>query len=411
MKKKILLTLLMSLNIVSLFSCGNGVNSTKNTVNYRIGYDSKNLMCKIIIPKDFNYEKLVVKSYETINNENFKGECKVVQLGIDSENNNYFLKDNKYIKEVYIESEYISTFPYDIFRNSSVEHIDLSKATGLKVMGDHVFAYSSLKTIVMPENLETLYKGAFISTNVREVIFSDTLKEIGINTFFNTKDLIKVNFGNTLSKIPGSTFEHSSICTVIGDNVSYIDDYAFKNALNLDKIEFSNLNYIGKEAFLNTSLKNISLDNCVIKPDAFRGSKLESISINNCDNIEYGAFKNCSYLKEVNLNGNIYQIVSNAFRETKLENLSLPDTVTFIGSEAFKDCTSLKTIKLSSSLESISSDAFRNCTSLKEINFPSSIKRIYPGAFVNTSLTKVSLPRDVEILGTAFPKNCEITYF
>lgn len=409
--KGLLLSCILSLNTFSLISCST-TNVTKNTVNYRIGYDKTNLQCQIIIPSGFNYEELKINSIIHVKNDSFEGDCKVVRLSINQNENNYFLKGNKYIKKVCIESEYITLFNYDLFRNSSLEYIDLSKATGLKEIGDHVFAYSSLNEVKMPPNLEKLYKGVFMSTNVKEVIFSDTLKEIGINNFALTKNLDKVDFGNTLETIPASCFEKSSIKEVVAENVNTIDSYAFKNATNLESINFSNIKYVGEEAFLNTSIKEIELSNCSIKLNSFRGSKLEKLTLNgNCGSIEYGAFKDCSNLKTVEINGSLDSINSNAFASTKIESIELPDSLISIGSEAFKDCTSLKDVKLSSSLEIISSDAFRNCYSLSSIEFPSTIKWIFPGAFLNTSLKKVSLPKSVQMLENTFPSDCEINYY
>ena len=404
--KNILLSSIIVLNMFSFCSCSSP--RTINTVGYVNLYNENLKTVKIRVLPGFNYENLTIPSYVKINGDDYK----VTGLYVSSKDNEFFLKDNMYIKHVKVESEFISTFGYDVFRNTSLETLDISKATGLGQIGDHAFAYSSsLREVKMAPNVYKIYKGVFMGTNIKEINFTDTLEEIGINNFFNTPSLEKVNFGNTLKVIPGSTFEKSAIKHVYGDSINWIDSFAFKNTPRLETFNVNNAKYIGKEAFYLSNIGgNIVLNDCVIKASAFRETNIESVSITNTDNIEYKAFGDCKNLTNVSLNGTIYKISSNAFIGSKITSIDIPDTCTFIGSEAFKDCYNLESVKLPSSIESISSDAFRNCTSLTSIEIPTSIKRIYSGAFLNTKITRVTLSRNVEVMENAFPSNCVINY-
>lgn len=86
------------------------------------------------------------------------------------------------------------------------------------------------------------------------------------------------------------------------------------------------------------------------------------VTINLPNTIQYlntSAFENCSSLKNINLQDTKISSISNyAFYGcSSLENLVLPNTVTSIGRSAFSGCNSLKTIVIPSSVNTIE-DAF-----------------------------------------------------
>ena len=54
---------------------------------------------------------------------------------------------------------------------------------------------------------------------------------------------------------------------------------------------------------------------------------------------------------------------------TKLETITISETVKIIKSKSFKDCVSLKEIIIPKSVEKIEYDAFEGCTSLRKIEY------------------------------------------
>ena len=74
----------------------------------------------------------------------------------------------------------------------------------------------------------------------------------------------------------------------------------------------------------------------------------------------------------------------------------IPNSVTSIGMNAFRDCTLLTSVNIPNSVTSISGGAFYNCTSLTSINIPNSVTSIGSRAFYNcTSLTSIEIPNSV----------------
>lgn len=78
-----------------------------------------------------------------------------------------------------------------------------------------------------------------------------------------------------------------------------------------------------------------------------------------------------------------------------IEEITLPDSVTFIGIGAFAGCTSLKKVNLSDTLKNLGNGAFCDCTSLKEITIPTSLEALgyYDGkdsyALCGSSITDI----------------------
>lgn len=64
--------------------------------------------------------------------------------------------------------------------------------------------------------------------------------------------------------------------------------------------------------------------------------------------------------------------------------------VTYVGAEAFKNCTNLASVDFGSAMYAIGPDAFRNCTGLTSISLPAAFRRFYESCFQGcTNLTKV----------------------
>lgn len=176
---------------------------------------------------------------------------------------------------------------------------------------------------------------------------------------------------------------------------SKIDGYPI---VALDRYSFQNNNY----------LRDVKIPDSVtvIGCGAFRDCKnLRKIYLPKdvaagqyaADNYMYPApFAGCSQLEEVTFAEGTTVIKSAILHQTGLRSVTIPDTVTTIGTKAFGNSPDLSSVTWSSSLTEIGREAFANCTSLTELIFPDSLTVIGCGAFLNcTGVKKIYLPKDV----------------
>lgn len=89
-----------------------------------------------------------------------------------------------------------------------------------------------------------------------------------------------------------------------------------------------------------------------------------------CTITSYRDFYETEVIIPLQINGlTVTQIAANTFKQkTKINTVSIPDSVTSIGNSAFYGCTNLRTVILGENIKSIADYAFDMCTSLTGIN-------------------------------------------
>lgn len=102
----------------------------------------------------------------------------------------------------------------------------------------------------------------------------------------------------------------------------------------------------------------------------------------------------------------VTEIGNNAFRGEEdqddfgINSVVIPDSVTSIGANAFKNCYDLMSITISNGVTSIGFAAFENCYKLTDITIPDSVTNIGRAAFANCkSLTDITIPGSVTLIG------------
>ena len=102
----------------------------------------------------------------------------------------------------------------------------------------------------------------------------------------------------------------------------------------------------------------------------------------------------------------VTQIPRECFAETRLETITLPNSIESIAYEAFKNCKDLSNIILSEGLATIGENAFWGCTNLTEIHLPNSVREIGISAFYDCRITSVIIPEGVKVIEAGLFKYC-----
>lgn len=179
---------------------------------------------------------------------------------------------------------------------------------------------------------------------------------LGESAFEGCTQLKKIVLPESLTGISNYSFKDCRNLqeVVMSDNVCYIESYAFENCYELAKVKFS------------TGLERIS--GCAF----VRNKKLAQIDLSMCtrlDCIEWDAF-NESGLANMKLPEGLHRIGGNAFRSTKLTSIIMPATVNTIEWDAFAESPIMEIeIPDESMLTNVSGSAFRD-TKVKELFIP-----------------------------------------
>lgn len=214
---------------------------------------------------------------------------------------------------------------------------DLSDVTlpeGITDIGKYAFLRcESLRGIVLPESLESIQEHAFDLSGLTSIIIPENVSEIGQAAF-------ACKFLQTITVAP----RNASFCVVNG-------------------------------ALMDTKEKR----RIIAFPAASDADTF--LVASDVETIDAMAFAYTSNLKNVYLQKGTATIGREAFMQSGITNIILPDNITEIGIGAFRSCADLAKITLSQSLTDIPQDAFFNCSSVKELLIPQNVTSIGKMAF------------------------------
>ncbi len=285
---------------------------------------------------------------------------------------------------------------------------------------------TEITDLVLPQTATSIASDAFKSCkNIISVTIPENVTSIGSNAFYDCNKLVEVINLSQLGITKGST------------GYGYVAYYAFSvvDSAQESKLKTTQegyvfiesdgktylVSYIGNETDLQLPENYEGNDYEIIKYAIYDNDKITSITIpDSVTTIGTSAFSGCTNIKTATIpalaisyipKDSLQTVVitsgdsigGSAFKNcTSLENITIPDSITSIGSSAFEGCTSLESITIPDSVTSIGYWAFDGCTNIKSATIPTLAISYIP----QNSLQTVVITSGDSIGGSAF-SNCE----
>ena len=226
-------------------------------------------------------------------------------------------------------------------------------------------------TYTIPDGVAKIYNYAFAYCNaLTEVFIPDGVEEIGQYAFGSCDNLTRVT---------------------LPDSVTSIESGSFNSCENLEEITLpGNLSRLDANSFNNTAWYNSQPDGVLYLGTYAVGYKGEMPSD-----------------AEITLRDGTTGVFASVFPKT-ISSVTLPDSLTVIGSNALDSCTALTEIILPEGLVTIGPAAFRCCFGLTEIEIPQNVTFIGESAFYGcVYLEKILLPEGVTSIGDGAFNSCK----
>ena len=247
------------------------------------------------------------------------------------------------------------------YQCTSLINVELSE--GVEYIGESAFSYCRLlSNITIPSSVISVGDQAFyVCESLSNITIPEKLANIGNMTFSWCKSLKSIEVSS----------QNSKYCSVNGvlfskDLTTLIQFPAGKT--NTSYSVPDNVNTIASYSFLNcTCLTSIVLSNSVkcIDANAFYFCRLlTSITLTDAIiSVGNNAFYDCP-IKEITISDGSYTILPLLIVSNKVENVVIPNSVSYIGDNTFEKCELLKSITIPNSVTKIGSDAFAKNTKI-----------------------------------------------
>lgn len=273
---------------------------------------------------------------------------------------------------------------------------NLTIPTSIHSIGANAFqGCTGLTELILPSSLNKVGSGAFEDcTGVKKILLPASLTIIEVGAFKGCTGISDLSIPTTIKHISAKAFWG---CTnlksvTIPSSVLSIGTEAFSDCTNLIDIQYPDTHIsLGQNVFNNTAYVNSQPNGMVylnrtayiIKGRLITPS-IEFKEGTTC--IADYAFCNQGIYFDLKIPNSVRYIGSNAFRkcENLKGNISLPLSPSYIGDQAFYKCSNLTNITIPSSVKYIGEEAFRECYKLKNIQVSDSTNFVGMFAFSNT---------------------------
>ncbi len=334
-------------------------------------------------------------------------------------------------------SDKVTDISYRAFSNcQSLTSITLPK--NLKSISHHAFEYDrKLSEAELPATLEEIGECAFSQDALTSVDFGDSLKQIGLLAFSNnplssvsipdsvesvgssafSRTAIKqAAVGNSLAKLSDSTFFSCENLTsvTLGDKVASIGQNCFESCSSLTDLTINSPSVeVGSRAFAGCSLKNFTDWDKLgteVAYSAFRNTGIEQVSLPpTVTSLAYCSFAGSKDLASISLPDSLLKVDSKSFDGTKW--FSDQDNGVVYLDKVLYDCKGAlagnTSLKVKDGTISLAEHALTGQSGLTAITLPDSLKRIGNSEFYQTNISEITIPASVQEIGDRAFAGCK----
>ncbi|MCQ8262811.1 leucine-rich repeat protein [Streptococcus suis] len=295
----------------------------------------------------------------------------------------------------------VTAIGYSAFENSyKLKQATLSAS--MTYVPASMFSGTSLSSIVIPASVERIDGAAFLNTKLSQVSLPEKLKEIGGAAFSGTP-LTSISFPASLEKIGDDAFSRTSLEEVtIPKTIKELGSGVFSSISTLKQAHVAK-DFVGGEATFSGSsiLEKVTFEEgrTAIPSEFLANTGVKEVILSKeLKVIGSGAFRSTHNLKEIDFGDKLEELGSGAFEFSGLTQVTLPNSLPYLSYRVFADSTSLQSVRLPETLTTIPEEAFKN-TGLLSLNLPSSVTRIERAAFANAKISKIDFSTGLETIG------------
>ncbi|MBR5424723.1 MAG: leucine-rich repeat protein [Clostridia bacterium] len=251
----------------------------------------------------------------------------------------------------------------------------------IKKLGYSAFENTAFTTVTIPDSLTeskySYFEGPFANSAVETAVFAEGATVVSYGLFASAKNLKTLVFRTpeTMQKIDHYAFCRCTSLTSLSlpDSIAEIGNCAFSGCTSLSEITLpEQLKKLGYNVFNNTAFTTVTI------PASLNESR---------DSFYEGPFANSAVETAVFAEGTVgvpANLFEKAINLNVVEFLS-PETVTSIGSNAFRGCSSLSSFIVPENVTKLNSYAFSDCAGLLSVYIPNALLTPGANAFKNCS--------------------------